>query len=136
MAAQRGKDLLLKADDGTGSFITIAGLRTRALSLNAELVDTTHAESAGRWRELLDGAGVKRASLTGAGIFRDGASDALARQVFFDGLIRTWQVILPDFGTITGAFQITKLEYRGEHSGEMTFEMTLESAGALGFVAA
>lgn len=65
MAAQRGKDILLKVDDGTAQFITIAGLRTRRLALNAESVDITHSESAGRWRELLDGAGVKRASLTG-----------------------------------------------------------------------
>lgn len=135
MAAQRGKDLLLKLDDGTGTFVTLAGLRTRALSLNAETVDITHSESAGRWRELLEGAGVKRATLTGAGLFKDGASDTLTRQVFFDGLIRNWQIVLPDFGTITGLFQITKLDYRGEHAGEITFDITLESAGALGFVA-
>lgn len=135
MAAQRGKDILLKVDDGTGQFVTVAGLRTRKLSLNAEPVDITHSESVGRWRELLDGAGVKRASLGGSGIFKDAASDALTRQVFFDGLIRNWQVILPDFGTITGAFQITSLDYRGEHAGEMTFDLALESAGALAFVA-
>ncbi|MCA0405278.1 MAG: phage major tail protein, TP901-1 family [Proteobacteria bacterium] len=135
MAAQRGKDLLLKADDGTGTLVTVAGLRTRALSLNAETVDITHSESAGRWRELLDGAGVRHATLTGAGIFKDAASDALARQIFFDGLLRNWQIVLPDFGTVTGAFQITKLEYRGEHAGELSFELTLESAGALAFVA-
>lgn len=135
MAAQRGKDILLKVDDGTAQFVTLAGLRTRKFSLNAEAVDITHSESAGRWRELLDGAGVKRASVTGNGIFKDGASDALARQIFFDGLIRPWQIILPDFGTITGPFQIAALDYKGEHSGEMTFELTLESAGALVFAA-
>lgn len=135
MAAQRGKDILLKVDDGTAQFVTLAGLRTRKFSLNQEPVDITHSESAGRWRELLDGAGVKRASVSGNGIFKDAASDALARQVFFDGLIRNWQIILPDFGTITGAFQITALEYRGEHSGEMTFDLSLESAGALTFAA-
>lgn len=135
MAAQRGKDLLLKVDDGTGTFLTLAGLRTRALSLNAQSVDVTHAESVGRWRELLDGAGVKQAVLTGAGIFKDANTDALTRQMFFDGVIRSWQVLLPDFGTITGLFLITKLEYRGEHAGEMTFDITIESAGALAFVA-
>lgn len=133
MAAQRGKDILLKVDDGSAVFVTIAGLRTRRLALDAESVDITHSESAGRWRELLDGAGVKRASVTGSGIFKDAASDALARQIFFDGLIRNWQVILPDFGTITGLFQVSGLDYRGEHSGEMTFEMSLQSAGALAF---
>lgn len=133
MAPQRGKDILLKLANETAQFVTVAGLRTRRLALNAETVDITHSESAGRWRELLDGAGVRRASLTGSGIFKDDASDALVRQVFFDGAIRNWQVVLPDFGTITGAFQITSLDYRGEHSGEVTFEIAMESAGALAF---
>ncbi|HUN12605.1 MAG TPA: phage major tail protein, TP901-1 family [Rhabdaerophilum sp.] len=136
MAAQRGKDILLKLDDGTGTFVSVAGLRTRKFALNAEAVDVTHSESAGRWRELLDGAGVRRASVTGAGIFCDAQSDALVRQVFFDGLVRSWQLVLPDFGTIAGPFQVTALEYRGEHAGEMTFDLTLESAGALAFTAA
>jgi len=136
MAAQRGKDILLKLDDGTGTFVSVAGLRTRKFALNAEAVDVTHSESAGRWRELLDGAGVRRASVTGAGIFCDAQSDALVRQVFFDGLVRSWQLVLPDFGSIAGPFQVTALEYRGEHAGEMTFDLTLESAGALAFTAA
>ena len=136
MAAQRGKDILLKLDDGTGTFVSVAGLRTRKFALNAEAVDVTHSESAGRWRELLDGAGVRRASVTGAGIFCDAQSDALVRQVFFDGLVRSWLLVLPDFGTIAGPFQVTALEYRGEHAGEMTFDLTLESAGALAFTAA
>ena len=135
MAAQRGKDILLKVDDGTGVFVTVAGVRTRRLALNAETVDITHSESAGRWRELLDGAGVKRASVTGSGIFKDATSDAIARQLFFDGLIRAWQVILPDFGIIAGPFLIAALDYRGEHAGEATFDLTLESAGALAFTA-
>jgi len=135
MAPQRGKDILLKLANETAQFVTVAGLRTRRLALNAETVDITHSESAGRWRELLDGAGVRRASLTGSGIFKDDASDALVRQVFFDGAIRNWQVVLPDFGTITGAFQITSLDYRGEHSGEVTFEIAMESAEALAFAA-
>lgn len=135
MAAQRGKDILLKLADATNAFVTVAGLRTRRFSLNAETVDVTHAESAGRWRELLDGAGVRRASISGSGIFKDGASDELVRQVFFDGAIRNWKIVLPDFGEITGPFQITSLDYRGEHAAEMTFEMAMESAGALAFVA-
>jgi TP901-1 family phage major tail protein len=133
MAAQRGKDMLLKVRDNASAFITVAGLRSRRINFNAEAVDITHAESAGRWRELLSGAGVKRASLTGAGVFKDDASDLLIRQTFFDGVIRDWRVIIPDFGTIEGAFQIASLEFRGEHQGEVTFDMTLESAGAMTF---
>jgi len=132
MAAQKGKDLLLKIQDGA-SFITIAGLRTRQIVFNAETVDVTNAESIGRWRELLGGAGVRRASIAGSGVFRDAASDAMLRQVFFDGAIRDFQMAIPDFGVISGAFQIVALEYRGDHAAEVTFEIALESAGALTF---
>ncbi len=134
MAAQKGKDLLLKVDSlGNATFVTIAGLRTKKLSFNAETVDITDAESAGRWRELLAGAGVQRASLTGSGIFKDMASDAAVRTLFFDGVIRNWQVLIPDFGTVTGPFQITALEYSGAHDGALTFEIAMESAGLMTF---
>jgi len=136
MSAQKGKDLLVKIGDGVGGFNTIAGLRTRRLAFNAETVDVTHAESANRWRELLDGAGVKRASVSGRGLFKDAASDALMRQTFFDGNILPYQIVIPDFGTVQGAFQVTSLEFAGEHNGEVTYDVALESAGELTFVAA
>ncbi|MCX5493079.1 phage major tail protein, TP901-1 family [Kaistia dalseonensis] len=136
MTAQKGKDLLLKIDtSGGGAFTTVAGLRTRRIALNAETVDITDTDSAGRWRELLAGAGVRRASIAGSGIFRDQASDAAFRTVFFDGTIRDYQMIVPDFGTLSGPFQITALDYAGEHDGALTYEIALESAGALTFVA-
>ncbi|MEY3552723.1 MAG: hypothetical protein RL735_1071 [Pseudomonadota bacterium] len=135
MGAQKGRDLLLKIADENNAFVTIAGLRTQRLALNADTVDVTHAESAGRWRELLAGAGPRRASIAGTGVFKDAASDLLVRQVFFDGLIRQWQVVIPDFGTIQGLFQIISLDWRGEHAGEVSFEIALESAGALTFTA-
>jgi TP901-1 family phage major tail protein len=135
MAAQKGKDLLIKIADGEG-FTTVAGLRLRRIAFNAETVDITHAESADRWRELLDGAGVKRASIAGRGLFKDAATDELVRQTFFDGAVKNFQVVIPDFGTIEGAFQIVSLEFAGEHNGEVTYELALESAGALTFTAA
>jgi TP901-1 family phage major tail protein len=134
MGAQKGKDLLLKMNNGT-DYVTVAGLRSRKIAFNAETVDVTHAESVDRWRELLEGAGVKRASISGRGLFKDAASDALVRQAFFDGTINACQVVVPDFGTIEGLFQISSLEFSGEHNGEVTFDLGLESAGALTFTA-
>jgi len=137
MTAQRGKDLLLKIDsDGLGTFTTMAGLRARALSFNARTVDITHAESAGAWRELLAGAGVKTASLSGSGIFKDEASDALIRGYFFDGTIRDWQVIIPNFGAVEGAFQITSLDYASTHEDELSLDLPLDSAVQLCFTRA
>jgi len=133
MTAQRGKDILLKITHGTDQFETCAGLRTKRIAFNAETVDVTDADVAGRWRQLLAGSGVQRASISGSGIFKDATSDALIRSVFFDGEIRNWQILLPDFGTITGPFQIVALEYGGNHDAEVTFEIALESAGLISF---
>jgi TP901-1 family phage major tail protein len=98
-------------------------------------VDVTHAESAGRWRELLAGAAVRRAAVSGAGVFRDEAADALVRQVLFDDVIRTWQIVIPSFGIVQGPFQITALEFSADHAGEVTFDLALESAGEVTFTA-
>jgi TP901-1 family phage major tail protein len=136
MAAQNGKDLLVKIDmTGDGLFETAAGLRATRFSLNAETVDITSLESTGGWRELLGGAGMKTAAISGSGVFKDADTDERARQIFFDGLTPDFQVIVPGFGTIEGPFQITSIEYAGSHNGEATYELSLASAGALQFVA-
>jgi TP901-1 family phage major tail protein len=133
MAAQAGKDMLLKISDGAGGFVTVAGLRARTIALNARTVDVTDADSAGRWRELLAGAGVRSAAVSGTGVFRDAASDALIREVFFSQTAATWRLIVPDFGTLEGPFLVAALEYAGEHEGEASFALSLASAGEVTF---
>lgn len=134
MAAQNGKDLLVKMDmTGDGFFETLAGLRATRVSFNAESVDVTSLESQGGWRELLAGAGVKSAAISGSGIFRDEATDERARQIFFDGQMPDFQIIIPDFGVVEGPFQVTSIEYAGTHNGEATYELSMASAGALTF---
>jgi len=136
MAVQNGKDLLIKVDQtGSGSYVTLAGLRATRLTFNADTVDVTTLESAGGWRELLAGAGVKTAGLSGSGVFRDANTDARARQIFFDGEMPNFQVVIPSFGIVQGAFQITSIEYAGTYNGEATYDMAMASAGALTFTA-
>ena len=136
MAVQNGKDLLVKLDlTGDGNFQTIAGLRATRIAFNAETVDVTSLESAGGWRELLGGAGVRSASISGSGVFRDAATDERARAIFFNSEVPNFQVIIPGFGVVQGAFQLTSLEYAGNYNGEATYELSLASAGALTFTA-
>lgn len=136
MGAQNGKDLLIKLDlTGSGQFETIAGLRATRVSFNAESVDVTSLESQGGWRELLGGAGVKSAAISGSGIFKDANTDERARQIFFDSETPAFQVIIPDFGIVEGPFQVTSIEYAGSYNGEATYELSLASAGALSFTA-
>lgn len=135
MAAQYGKDLLIKVDlDGAGRFETVAGLRASRLSFNAESVDTTNLGSGG-WREILGGAGVRSAAVSGSGVFKDSETDERTRQIFFDAQTPDFQVVIPDFGIVEGPFQITAIEYAGAHDGEATFELSLASAGPLTFAA-
>ncbi len=136
MVAQRGKDLLLKIkDDSTAAFITVAGLRARSITFNAQSVDITHSESAQQWRELLQGAGVQTGRISGSGLFRDAQSDTLIREYFFAGTLPNWQVVIPDFGMVEGDFQITSLEFSGRHDNEVSFDIALESSGVLTFTA-
>ncbi len=137
MVAQNGKDLLVKVDmTGDGLFETVAGLRATRISLNTETVYVTSLESTGGWRELLSGGGVKTAAISGSGVFKDETTDERARQIFFEGLTPNFQVIIPDFGTMEGPFQISSIEYAGSHNGEATYELSLASAGELIFTAA
>ncbi|UWR24938.1 phage major tail protein, TP901-1 family [Sulfitobacter sp. S223] len=135
MTVQAGKDLLVKVDMSTdGNFETIAGLRATRISFNAEAVDVTSLDSEGGWRELLAGAGVRSAAISGSGVFRDAATDERARQLLFDGLTPNFQVVIPEFGIVEGPFQVTSLEYAGQLNGEATYELSLASAGQLQFV--
>lgn len=137
MAAQSGKDMLLKLDqNGSGAFLTVAGLRTRSLSFNAASIDITDAESAGWWRELLQAAVSSVLRSRVRHLQRPGVWDAQIRTLFSAGTIRAWQLILPDFGIIEGPFQIVALEFSADHAGEVTFEIALESAGEMTFAAA
>ena len=134
MAAQRGRDLLLKLRVGQ-SFETIAGLRATRIALSAGTADATTAESPGRWRELLAGAGTQAVAISGSGVFKDAASDAALREALFAGTAPEMQVVIPDFGILEGPFVVSGLEYTGRHDGEATYEVALESAGAVSFAA-
>lgn len=136
MTAQNGKDLLVKIDmNGDSTFETAAGLRATSINFNAETVDVTSLDSTGGWREVLGGAGVKSASISGSGVFKDEATDERVREIFFEGETPKFQVIIPDFGTIEGPFLVSSIEYAGSHNGEATYEMSMTSAGYITFTA-
>lgn len=134
MATQAGQDVLIRLEDGVtpGNFITVAGMRAKTIQLNAGVVDATHTGSAGGWRELLSGAGVKSVRVSGSGVFRDEASDTRMREVFMSRTAVSWQLVVPDFAQLTGPFLISQLSYGGDFDGEATFSLTLESAGEIG----
>lgn len=137
MAGQKGRDVLIKIGDGGApeSFVTVAGVRAKTIALNAHTVDGTSGESAEAWRELIAGAGVKSATVSGSGVFKDAASDALIQAAFFAQAARNFQLVIPDFGVLSGVFLVQSLDYSGDHDGEAAFAVTLVSAGPVSFAA-
>ena len=137
MAGQRGRDVLIAIGDGGApeAFVTVAGIRAKTISLSAGLVEATTAQSPNAWREVIAGAGVKRAEVAGSGVFKDAPSDALMRAAYFAGEASTFRLTIPDFGVLTGPFVITELAYGGAHDDEATFAIRLASAGVVAFEA-
>ena len=133
MSAQRGSEMLLKIKTHEGDYVTVAGLRTKTLRLNARPVDVTDTASQG-WKELLPGAGIRTAEISGTGVFRDASSDALIRSAFFDQSAQDCRFIIPGFGQIEGTFLITGLNYAGAYNGEAQFELSLASASVPVFI--
>lgn len=131
MAAQAGKDFLLKSGDGANPevFTTIGGLRSTSLSINGEEVDITNQGSQ-QWKELLDGAGIVSMSVSGSGVFTNSAAENLALTRCLGRTLANYQVS-DGIRTFTGKFKITKMERAGEYKGEQTWSVSLASSGAI-----
>ena len=134
MAVQKGSALLVKIGNAGSpeAFTTVAGLRDTSISMNAETIDVTNKDSS-KVRTLLADAGIQSFSISGSGVFTDSASEASCRTAFAASTFSNFQLLVPDFGTFTGAFQVTTIEYAGSYNGEVTYSMSFESAGAITF---
>ncbi len=137
MAAQKGSAMLLKVDI-SGTATTVAGLRSTSITMNDEAVDVTTKDSSGL-RQLLGGGGVQSFSASGSGVFTDQPSEAAVRTAFdaqrTAGTFTDFDVVVPGFGTFAGPMMISSIEYSGEYNGEVTYSISLESAGTFAFTA-
>jgi TP901-1 family phage major tail protein len=134
MAAQKGSALLMKIGNAASPevFTTIGGMRSTSLAMNDEMVDITNKDSS-RARTLLAQGGTNSMTVSGSGVFTDTASEATLKGKFDVSALTNYQFLVPDFGTFTGSFQLTTLEYAGEFNGEVTYSFTFESSGAITF---
>jgi len=131
--AEKGSAFLLQIGDGatpTEVFTTVAGLRSTSFTINGETVDVTNKSSAG-WRELLDGAGVATMSISGSGVFQNDTEMRKIRDLAVTRAVNNYQIIFGSGDIYSGAFQVTSVEQAGEHNGEVTYTVAMESAGAI-----
>jgi TP901-1 family phage major tail protein len=133
MPPQKGLLFLLKSGDGADPevFNTVAAQRSTSLSINGESVDVTNKDSAAQMRELMEGGGVKSMDISGEGVFTDDASQTELEDWALAGSIDNYQIEMEDGRIYEGPFQVTSVEYSGDHNGEQTYSVELESAGEI-----
>jgi TP901-1 family phage major tail protein len=119
----------IKNNAGTPAYEPVLGLRTRAIKFNSESVDITNVDSTNQWRELLDATGIKSASISGDGVFKDNTASEEVREAFFAGSHRDWKFDIPDFGDFVMSGRITELTFTGGYNDAVTVSVTIESAG-------
>lgn len=132
MSAEKGSAFLLKIGDGGAPpvFATVAGMRTTQLSVNGEAVNVTSKDSGG-WRQLLSGAGVRSVLVSGSGIFTGSAAETRIKANALAGLIDDYELSFESGEKLEGKFLLTRLDYAGDHGGERTYALNLESSGAV-----
>lgn len=135
MSAEKGSAFLLKVGNGATppAFATVAGMRTTQMSVNGEAVNVTSKDSGG-WRELLSGAGVRSVSVAASGIFTGSAAETRLKSNALGGLLDDYELSFESGERMRGRFLLTRLDYAGDHNGERTYTLALESSGAVSAV--
>lgn len=114
----------------------IAGAQTDSITINNEMIDITDKGDAGT-RTYLDDIGVKSMSLSCEGVLKDDTLAGLARNTGEGTALHDFEIEVGGIGTYSGSFGIASFEMSGAEGAEaMTFTSTLESSGAITFVAA
>jgi len=131
MAAQRGRDFLLKIyDDSTTSYKTVGGMKSNSFTLNDTPVEITN-KSSGDFAEYMENGGVRSLAISGSGVFVDDAEFKKVHDHLMNGTHANCQIIIPDFMTYTGQFVVKNLEFAGEQNGEVTYTLALSSSGPI-----
>lgn len=135
MSAEKGSAFLLKVGNGAAPpiFATVAGMRTTQMSVNGEAVNVTSKDSGG-WRELLSGAGIRSVSVAASGIFTGSAAETRLKSNALGGLLDDYELSFESGERMRGRFLVTRLDYAGDHNGERTYALALESSGAVAAV--
>ena len=131
MPASAGKDLVILVNTTGTTFAPIMGLRTKSVDFGTQQVDVTNSDSIGRWRELLGGAGVNSMNFKGQGVFQDDPAFNSTFDAYIGGIIKTYQVIIPNLAQITGQFLVSDMNFAGQYNQELTADITFASAAAL-----
>jgi TP901-1 family phage major tail protein len=133
VTAQKGRLFLLKiaTSASPSNFVTAAGVRATDITINGNPVDITNKDSDG-WRELLPDSGVKQVDITFSGVMNDSDQlKAVQDAALAGGAILPMELTSGSGDYFTGEFSVATFKRSGQHSGEETFEATINSHGAV-----
>ncbi len=133
--AKSGRLFLLRDGSG-GSAPVIAALRSTSFTISGDSVDVTDKDSPSQFRELLSGAGVVSVSISASGLLH---GNSQTHTLITRTLNRSGNVYRLEFDNgdvLEGSFQIVNFEASGQYDKEQTYNISLESAGAITFTAA
>lgn len=118
------------------SATTLAGVRTRGLSITNDYVDVTTDDDSG-WRTLLADPGLRSVEVTAGGITTDEVmlAEIMQANIAATALVVNLPTSLTTPGDLTGNFLISGFETNGDHDGEVEFSLTLMSTGAVVYTA-
>ena len=132
MGAQKGRDVLVKFNTTGNTFVAVGGARESTLTIANEQVDITNADSAGV-RTLLEGAGNNSVSIKLQGVYVDDTTIGLVRAKAGTNAFGVFQLVTAGTNGVTyeGSFQVSSFEEAAAYNGAQTYNMTLDSAGAI-----
>jgi len=137
MAAEKGRDFILKVGDGTSSesFTTIGGAKLVGFAFAGENVDIMDKDDDG-WQTLLADAGKKSVTLNIQGVFKDSASEVTVRAMAIAQSIDNYEIHFATGDNFSGAFKWSGIDYSGAEVGELQYSGSLASSGVIAFTAA
>lgn len=135
MAADKGRDLLLKMEDseGGGTYTTIANLTNVSVAINNSVVDITN-KSSGGWAEKLEDAGTKNVDISVSGVYTETTQqDLLITNIQSNQNYGCQITYGASDSTITGDFMISNFNITGGFDDAQTFDASLTSTGTITF---
>jgi len=137
MAKQLGRLMLIKLKEDA-AFVTLAALKSKSISINNNAVDVTtpdyDAPEGPLWTEVLTGA--TNLAVSGSGYAKKQAAEATLVGIALSGdAAAEFEIVVPNIGTFSGFFHVATTDLGGEQEDGVTFGLSLNSTGAITFVA-
>jgi predicted secreted protein len=104
------------------------------MAISQQVLDASHV-AGGAWRQVNNATGLRQMSISGEGVFEDSAAEENLRAKAFGGTSANYELRFGNGDKISGAFLVSDYLQQGEVQDVQHFSLTLESAGAISFVA-